>query len=140
MENNDVMAGAYLAKGTIGNVGIPGAPIVSFSLVVVPGQHKVSGSVHITQATPGGNYSGPVTGTIYATGLGNITQVVALKGFIHPDGPMPIEIQFDAHMAIDYAWKGTGGFNYANVHVENVPVTPAKQTVSAAKELAEAAK
>jgi len=136
MEKNDVMAGAYLANGTIGNVGTPGAPVVRFSLVVVPGQHKVSGTVHVTQAIQNGNYTGNVTGAIYATGLGKVTQVVSLKGLIHPDGPMPYEIPFEAHMAIDGSWSGTGGFQYANVHVENVPVTPVKAT---AKELADAA-
>lgn len=124
--NNDALAGAYLAKGTIGNVGTPGAPVVHFSLVVVPSQHKVSGSVQVTQATKNGNYSGQVTGLIYATGLGKVTQVVSLKGSVHPDGPTPLEIPFDAHMAIDGSWNGTGGFNYANVHVENVPVKATK--------------
>lgn len=122
----DVLAGAYLAKGTIGRVGTPGAPIVHFSLVVVPSAHKVTGTVHITQAVKGGNYTGTVTGAIYATGLGKVTQVVGIHGYIHPDGPMPIEIPFEAHMAIDGSWTGTGGFQYANVHVENVPVTPVK--------------
>lgn len=121
---SNIIAGAYLAKGTIGNVGMAGAPLVHFSLVVVPSQHKVSGSIEVTQAVQGGNYTGQVTGTIYATGLGKVTQIVGLKGTIHPDGPMPLEIPFEAHMAIDGAWNGTGGFNYANVHVENVPVTP----------------
>ena len=119
----NVMAGAYLAKGTIGNVGLPGAPIVHFSLVVVPSQHKVSGTVHITQAVQGGNYNGQVSGTIYATGLGKTTQVVCLRGSVYPSEPAPIEIPFDCHMSIDNTWNGIGGFNYANVHVENVPVT-----------------
>lgn len=120
------MAGAYLAKGTIGNVGMPGAPIVEFSLVVVPSTHQVSGSVYVHQAIENGNYTGNVTGTIYATGLGNVTQVVALHGSITPaSGIMPIEIPFEAHMAIDNSWHGTGGFSYLNVHVEHVPVTPA---------------
>lgn len=118
------MAGAYLAKGTIGNYGTPGAPVVTFSLVVVPSQHKVTGSVRVTQAVQNGNYSGTVTGAIYAVGLGSITQVVGLKGIISPDGPMPLEIPFLAHMAIDGSWNGVGGFHYADVHVENVPVIP----------------
>jgi hypothetical protein len=123
-----INAGAYLAKGTIGNVGMPGAPIVHFSLVVVPGQHKVSGMVQITQAVLNGNYSGQVTGTIYSTGLGEITQIVALTGAVHQDGSNDyILLPFDAHMAINGAWVGKGGFNYGNVHVEDVPVTPSNQ-------------
>ena len=119
------MTGAYLAKGTIGS-GLLGAPTVNFSLVVVPSTHKVTGEVHITQAIQNGNYSGSVTGTIYATGFGNVTQIVAIKGMIHPDGPMPIEIPFEAHMALDGSWTGTGGFSYGSTHVENVPVKSIK--------------
>jgi hypothetical protein len=126
MSTQSNLAGAYLAQGTIGNVGMPGAPIVHFSFVVVPSQHKVSGSVQVTQATQNGNYSGQVTGTLYATGFGNVTQVVAVSGSIHSDGEMPIEIPFEAHLAIDGSWNGTGGFTYANVHVENVPVVSSK--------------
>ena len=78
------------------------------------------------QAVQNGNYSGQVTGTIYATGFGNVTQVVAVRGTIHSDGPTPIEIPFEAHLAIDGSWNGTGGFSYGNVHVENVPVVAKK--------------
>lgn len=120
------LEGAYLAQGTIGNVGMPGAPVVHFSFVVVPSQHKVTGSVQVTQATQNGNYSGQVTGTLYATGFGNVTQVVGVTGSIHSDGDMPIEIPFEAHLAIDGSWNGTGGFAYANTHVENVPVASKK--------------
>ena len=126
MSTQSNLEGAYLAQGTIGNVGMPGAPVVNFSFVVVPSQHKVTGSVHVTQATQNGNYSGQVTGTIYATGFGTVTQVVAVKGMIHSDGEMPIEIPFDAHLAIDGSWNGTGGFAYANTHIENVPVVSKK--------------
>jgi hypothetical protein len=121
------MAGAYLAKGTIGNVGLPGAPIVHFALVVVPGQHKVGGSVQITQAVEHGNYSGDVTGKIYSTGLGKVTQIVTLSGTIHPDNSSALYVlSFEAHLAIDGAWHGTGGFDYGNVHIENVPVISEK--------------
>ena len=123
MSTESNLAGAYLAQGTIGNVGMPGAPIVHFSFVVVPSQHKVSGAVQITQAIENGNYSGQVTGTLYATGYGNVTQIVAVKGTIHSEGVTPIEIPFEAHMAIDGSWNGTGGFNYATTHIEAVPVT-----------------
>jgi hypothetical protein len=116
------IAGAYLVKFVLGNVGLPGAPVASFALVVTPATHKVTGHVQIAQATQGGDYSGEVKGTIYATGLGNVTQVVALTGVIHPDGPVIAEIPFSASLAINREWEGTGGFNYANVHVEDAPV------------------
>jgi hypothetical protein len=124
-QNQNKLAGAYLAKGTIGNVGMPGAPVVDFALVVVPSTHKVSGSVSVRQATENGNYTGHVTGTIYSTGFGNVTQVVGLQGMITPaSGEITIEIPFEAHMAIDNSWNGTGGFSYLTVHVDNVPVKP----------------
>ncbi len=119
---NNAIVGSYLAKGTIGNVGMPGAPIVHFALVVTPGTHKVTGNVNVTQAVLNGNYSGQVHGTIFATGLGEVTQVVALTGMVSGGGTMPIEIPFEANLSINGEWKGTGGFSYSNTHVESVPV------------------
>src|SRR5690606_19804788 len=125
---SDLLAGAYLAKGTIGNVGTPGAPVASFSLVVVPSQRSVSGTVVITQAIqgPDSRIVVEVTGKIYSTGLGNVTQVVSLKGqYIHSVPPPAIGsflANFDAHLAIDNAWNGTGGCSYFGNNVENVPV------------------
>ncbi|WP_264535139.1 DUF1842 domain-containing protein [Flavobacterium sp. N1736] len=130
---SDLLAGAYLAKGTIGNVGKPGAPIASFSLVVVPSQHTVSGTVVITQAIsgPDSHIVVPVTGRIYATGIGKVTQVVSLQGqYVHSVPPPAIGsflANFDAHLAIDNAWNGTGGFSYYQHNIEDVPVAAAKK-------------
>jgi hypothetical protein len=129
---SDLLAGAYLAQGTIGNVGMPGAPIAKFSLVVVPSQHSVSGTVVITQAIsgPDSHIVVQVSGKIYATGFGKVTQVVSLHGqYVHSVPPPAIGsflADFDAHLAIDGAWNGTGGFSYYQHNVENVPVTAAK--------------
>ena len=90
---SDLLAGAYLAKGTIGNVGMPGAPVATFSLVVVPSQNSVSGTVVITQAIsgPDSHIVVPVTGKIYATGLGNVTKIVSLQGqYVHSVPPPAI--------------------------------------------------
>lgn len=122
MSNSNPIAGTYLAKGTIGNVGTPGAPIVHFSLMVTPSTHKVSGQVFVTQSVEGGDYSGNVEGTIYSTGLGKVTQIVSLKGGLSVPPPAIGVFPFEATMAIDQAWSGTGGFSYMNVHVEDVPV------------------
>lgn len=122
MSTPNPLASAYLAKGTVGNVGLAGAPVVAFALVVTPSTHKVSGSVHVSQSTQHGNYTGTVTGTIYSTGLGQFTQVVGLTGTLHSDSPTPLLIPIEINLAIDNAWNGTGGFQYANVHVENAPV------------------
>ncbi|MFT6283122.1 MAG: hypothetical protein ACJA0U_003264 [Salibacteraceae bacterium] len=123
MSTEKAMAGAYAVNVTIGNEGMPGAPIVELALVVVPSQNKVTGRVHANQATEHGDYTGTVEGTIYSTGLGKFTKTIAVKGSITPaSGIMPIEIPFDANMAVDDAWNGVGGFNYLQVHVEDVPV------------------
>ncbi|WP_163399622.1 DUF1842 domain-containing protein [Flavobacterium fluviatile] len=130
---SDLLAGAYLAKGTIGNVGTPGAPVASFSLVVVPSQHSVSGTVVITQAIqgPDSHIVVPVTGKIYATGFGKVIQVVSLKGqYVHSFPPPAIGsllADFDAHLAVDNEWNGTGGFSYYGHNVENVPVKAVNQ-------------
>ena len=125
---SNTLAGAYLAQGTIGNVGMPGAPIAHFSLVVVPSQNTVSGTVAVTQAIAGnaGNFTVQVTGKIHSTGLGSVTQIVSMSGqYVHSVPPPAIGsflANFDAHMAIDGAWNGVGGFSYFNNSVENVPV------------------
>ena len=131
MEN--LLEGAYLAEGTIGNVGMSGAPIATFSLVVVPSQHTVSGTVVITQAVngPDSHIVVSVKGKIYATGFGQFTQVVSLHGqYVQSFTPPAIGsflADFDAHFAIDNAWNGTGGFSYFNHQIENVPVATAKK-------------
>ncbi|TDW47024.1 uncharacterized protein DUF1842 [Flavobacterium sp. 270] len=131
MEN--LLAGAYLATGTIGKVGTPGAPIAKFSLVVVPSQHSVTGTVVITQAVngPDSHIVVQVKGKIYASGLGKVTQLVSLHGQYVQSFPPPaigaFLADFDAHLAIDNAWNGTGGFSYYKHQIENVPVASAKQ-------------
>jgi hypothetical protein len=130
---SDLLAGAYLAKGTIGNVGTPGAPIATFSLVVVPSQHSVSGTVVITQAIngPDSHIVVQVTGKIYSAGIGNYTQVVSLNGQYVQSFPPPaigsFLADFNAHLAIDNAWNGKGGFSYYQHQIENVSVTAEKQ-------------
>ncbi|MCI9843768.1 DUF1842 domain-containing protein [Flavobacterium pectinovorum] len=128
----DLLAGAYLAKGTIGNVGTPGAPVATFSLVVVPSQHSVTGTVVITQAVngPDSHIVVQVKGRIYSTGFGNYTQVVSLQGQYVQSFPPPaigaFLADFNAHLAIDNAWNGIGGFSYYQHQIENVPVAAAK--------------
>jgi hypothetical protein len=114
---------AYLAKGTIGNVGMPGAPIVTFQFLVVPDKKTVSGTATITQAIEKGTYSGPVSGSIYATGFGTTTQIVTFAGVVYREDDGALPLNFEAHLAIDAKWNGSGGFKYGNTHVENVPVT-----------------
>jgi hypothetical protein len=128
-ETSNVLAGAYLVNGTVGNVGVPGAPIMHFSLVVVPSQNCVNGTVHITQAIAPPNNDivvKNVKGTIRKTGFGSITQVVALEGQYLVSFPPPVIgcylAAFSASMAIDNNWDGSGSFSYGNHDVDNVPV------------------
>jgi len=121
------LVGAYLVNGTMGNVGMPGAPIMHFSLVVVPSANTVSGTVEITQAISSGEIIiKNVKGSIRATGLGNVTKVVSLEGQYVQSVPPPAIgsylADFSAHMAINDNWEGKGGFSYGNNDVENVPV------------------
>lgn len=124
----DLLAGAYLAKGTIGNVGTPGAPIASFSLVVVPSQNSVTGTVVVTQAIsgPDSHIVVQVKGKIFASGLGQYTKLVSLQGqYVHSVPPPAIGsflADFDAHLAIDNEWNGIGGFSYYQHNIENAPV------------------
>ena len=127
------LVGAYLATGLMGNIGMPGAPIMHFSLVVVPSTNTVSGSVEITQAL-GPEYPSivikEVSGVIRATGYGKVTKVVALKGeylvSVQPPAIGTYLAQFSAHMAIDDDWNGRGGFSYDNNNIEDVPVQSIK--------------
>lgn len=121
------IASAYLAKGTIGNVGMPGAPIVHFSLVVVPNSNTVSGVVEITQAIDNKTIQVEVTGTLRQTGYGKITKIVNLKGqYLVSATPPAIGSylqDFTAYLDIDDSWNGNGGFTYGNSKVNDVPVS-----------------
>ncbi len=123
---SQVLAGAYLAKGTIGNVGLPGAPIAHFSLVVVPSKDTVTGVVEITQAINRPPITIQVKGTIRHTGYGDVTQIVNLSGEYVVSVPPPaigsyLE-KFTAYMDIDNNWNGIGGFTYGNESIKDVPV------------------
>lgn len=127
-EKTSRLIGAYLVNGTMGNVNMPGAPILHFSLVVVPGANSVSGSVEITQGSVQGLpiIIRNVKGTIRATGFGKVTKVVSLEGQYVQSVPPPAIgsylADFSAHMAIDDNWDGQGGFSYGGHDVEDVPV------------------
>lgn len=123
------LAGAYLTNGTIGNVGMPGAPIAHFSLVVVPSANSVSGTVEITQAIDGPQSEivvKNVKGQIRSTGYGKVTKVVSLEGEYLVSVPAPAIgtylVKFTAHMAIDNEWNGQGGFTYGDNDIDDVPV------------------
>jgi len=118
------LIGAYNVIGTLGNVGMPGAPIMHFNLVVVPSKNTVSGSVKIIQAIapPNGQlFIQNLKGQIHATGYGGVTQIVALEGS-YTVGASYALIPFKAYMSINGNWEGSGSFTYGTQTIENVPV------------------
>lgn len=114
--------GLYLYNGTIGNVGMPGAPIVDFKLAVNAVSGDVNGQVEIHQAVQGGNFSGNVTGIMHHTGYGEFTKIYSIQGYVHAAPPLIGTFPFKAHMSTNDAGDGVGGFDYLDVHVNNVPV------------------
>lgn len=128
-ESKTLIESAYLTKGTIGNVGMPGAPIVHFSLVVSPEQNTVSGIVEITQAVDRPTIKVNVTGNIRYTGYGDITKIVNLSGEYIVSVPPPAIgsylQKFTAYLDVNNNWNGTGGFTFGTQKVDDVPVTSA---------------
>ena len=118
--------GLYFVKAVVGNTGLPGAPVVNLALSVQAASGHVAGIAEISQAIPGGTHRFPVTGQIYQTGFGPNHQLVSLNGeFVYSVPPPAIGsfiAKFTAALSVDQQWNGSGGFNYVNTHVENVPV------------------
>lgn len=118
--------GLYLVKLEVGNAGTPGAPIVNLALTVDAPSGNVSGIAEISQAVLGGKHRFPVSGHIYHTGFGQDQLLVSLTGkFVYSVPPPAIGsflADFKAALAVDRSWNGHGGFDYLNVHVDNVPV------------------
>ncbi|MGA7830869.1 MAG: DUF1842 domain-containing protein [Terracidiphilus sp.] len=123
---NDVKNAALV----VGNVGLPGAPIVHLTLAISD-SGTVGGMAKITQAIapPNDSHTFPVTGKCYHTGLGKDTLLIALEGEFITCFPPPaigcFLTQFHASLAVNPGtFIGEGGFSYANTHVENAPVKP----------------
>ena len=128
----NIISGAYLSKGTIGNVGMSGSPIATFRLVGVPLQNSVTGTVVITQTVngPDNTILIQVKGKITTRGIGKFTKVVSLSGQYLQVLSSPEDgsflADFNAYFAVDDDWNGTGGFSYYQHKLENVPVENVK--------------
>jgi uncharacterized protein DUF1842 len=119
-------------KGTLGNVGIPGAPVMHFSLLCNPVTHTAAGTVEITQAIAPPNgliVIQNVSGSFRELATGLLTYVVQLTGEYFYTLPPPafgtIRYPFSAHMVIENLkpkFTGRGGFTYNGHNIENVPV------------------
>jgi len=121
--------GLYLVNGVAGKEGMPGAPLLHFSLLVDAPTGKVTGHAVQTQAVaPPGNEIkiNDISGMVRATGLGKLTKIVALEGSALISFPPPAIgsylAPFSAHFAVDDAWNGVGGWTLGHTSVEDVPV------------------
>ena len=113
----------YRACGEVGNVGTPGAPILSYSLLVVAGSGLASGHVTITQAvSPPLHIAVQVTGHVHA--LGPTHRVVTLEGTYSYSLPPPIILtileHFSATLLVNEHWDGHGTFTYGAAGEHNV--------------------
>lgn len=119
-------ANSYLIKGRIGNPDQADGTVVSYALVVIPSQQKVTGQVALSQGKQQLSYSGLVQGSIQSTGFNAVTQIVALKGELQAVQGLfqqSASIPFAAHLALNQEWQGTGGFQFGNLSVEHLPVS-----------------
>lgn len=129
MSNNTVgSVGLYLVNGTGGKIGTPGAPLLKYSLLVNAVTGAITGQAVQTQALAAPYneiHISNITGQVRATGLGSYTKVVTLTGSAVISFPPPAIgsylAPFSAHIAVDNAWNGVGGWTLGNTNVENVP-------------------
>lgn len=124
-----VLIDSYPVNGTIGNVDMSGAPIMHFSLVVIPSVNSVSGSVIITKAITSPNDQiivKNIKGIIRTTGADPVTKIVVFEGsYLNPAHSLEmcaLQEKLSAYLAIDEKWNGRGGFSYENHDIEYVPV------------------
>jgi hypothetical protein len=122
----------YRATGTAGDIGLPGAPILHFDLLVNSSTGMVSGQAQITRAAapPNGviridNVTGRVRRLVVG---GQVTLVVALQGTSYrlgsPSAELTVQEQFTAQFMTN-PQDGRGSFDYGNGSqvVNDVPVT-----------------
>jgi len=117
-------------KGTAGNVGLPGAPILYFDLLYNTSTGALSGHACIVSASPPpfghiviSNVTGKVLTSIFG---GTISHVVTLQGTYQqplPAGPIIIEQSFAAYFLLGSNFDGRGSFEFGGTLVKDVPVT-----------------
>lgn len=127
-ENTDAV-GLYPVQLVAGNEGMPGAPILTMSLLVNAVTGQITGQAVQTQSVaPPGNkiVIGNVTGQMRSAGFGSVTKLIALQGSAVISFPPPAIgsylAPFSAHFGVDNNWSGTGGWTLGNTNVDDVPV------------------
>jgi hypothetical protein len=120
--------GLYLVNGTAGHAGMPGAPILHFSLLVNAVTGVVTGHARQTQAVDGPRSDisiGVTQGEVWPIGFGQYTKVVVLRGegvvSVPPPGIGTYGLPFSAVFAVDDQWDGQGGWSLGG-QINDVPV------------------
>lgn len=133
IKENLGQVGLYFVNGVAGNEGVPGAPILKFSLLVNAVTGTITGQARQTQAVAAPYndiHISNITGQVHAAGFGKVTKLVALQGSAVISFPPPAIgsylAPFTAHFAVDNEWDGVGGWSLGTHMVENVPVKAAK--------------
>ncbi len=128
----------YRVTGAAGNVTTPGAPILSFDLLVNSSTGHVSGHAQITQVVAPpmidiqvNNVSGRVRTLVFG---GQVTLSVVLQGTYLHAAPPPMNYivleQFAAQFSLTEQWDGRGSFEYGSTVIDDVPVASVKSTGS----------
>ena len=128
----------YRVTGTAGNLGMPGAPILGFDLLVNSSTGSVSGHAQITQivAPPMIDIQiNNVTGQVRHHAINGQDRLsVVLQGTFDQPGPPPTEYvilqQFAAQFSLNAQWDGRGSFDYGTTVINDVPVTSSKSSGS----------
>ncbi|WP_018969701.1 DUF1842 domain-containing protein [Rubritalea marina] len=119
--------GLYKVDLTAGNKGMPGAPILSLSLLVNAASGEVTGQGVISQAVESGDVKvSNITGKLRSTGFGEYTKVLALQGEGFVSFPPPAIgsylAPFEAHFSLKNDWSGLGAWELKGSQpVEDVP-------------------
>ncbi|HYD69264.1 DUF1842 domain-containing protein [Azospirillum sp.] len=144
------LVGYYLLKLEAGNVGLPGAAILTLNLGVYAPTGQVTGDATITQAIapPDGKITVPqVTGFIHDTGFGKNQRLLAVQGQYVVCVPPPAIgcylAQFQCAATLNEDGTGRATFTYGGHTVTDVPVKVVSQengTLEALAKKAEPAK
>lgn len=123
--NETIIKGDYFVKGVLGNLNVPIAPLLYFSLLI--DSNTISGTVILSNPL----YSEDiiikdVVGTIHTTPYNVMVQIVNIKGTHRIYNYKSIEKEsikyFEAFIAIEKDWTGVGSFTYDHHTTENVTV------------------
>jgi hypothetical protein len=127
--NSEHKLGYYLMKLEVGNVGMPGAPILHLNLGVYAPTGQINGGAEIDQALPppyGKTIVPQVTGAIHHTGFKIDHRLITLRGEYVVTVPLPgigaYLAQFFAGLVLNPDGTGRGTFIYGNHVVSDVPV------------------